>query len=1242
MSLLKKAVVSISALALAAPILANGTAGIAAAAISGSGNANVKTEQVAKQNSSLKTPLRNTDNIFNLKLDKQKDGYVLVTNIAASGNNVIQKGEQLVINFSKKNVDLDNSSVINQKGSLPYTVKKDADNGTVTFTFNKAVSDGSYSSTIGIATKNLYTTTPVKASFEGAPIKIANNKITSKWHPQTTLSSSTNSSQTAYTNGNSTNAGSTYSTTGQQATYGTQTATSQTAMTQAATSYDTSSTTYSTSQQAGQTTSAQNGTTSQTTQGSTYAPTFNEAEKAVIGRTTISIAGDATNNTETSANQATTNDDQSSAVADNTSTTSDSQTSDQVATQGSTASTDNAITKDDSQQATSNTDTDSQETQASSSQVAQTQKPTTTTQGATEQTTTPTNNVSTNVAQPVQKQVVTTPTQVQASSSDANVIQTPDGKASDPEATLNEVLKNNDTDPNNADNTGDTTSYQKNSTFEMVRKDIESKAPTATAEEQAELVKVMPWIWSNISNSASQDQVFNYATLLSTGRTAYTTINGVADANSNDILQQQMPSLLKAFGENMADDAFDKAMDIDVLLDSQVYQDYLAGKYTPTNNKLDASDAWDAMKDHITIQKVDDSTDTNGAVKLGTRYYNAKTTLDDYVAQEVAKQNAKRADDLVINKDASENETTDATTDDNATNNSNGSSALFTQIQGDIDNKMTGSSDSDKAEVLGAIPGILNDLSEKTSSSDTTGTIAKYLQGTTDGNNYLITLNTQPITGSSDKYLANLPQVFKAFGDSVKDGDFDQAINNQIMLKSQIYQDYLNGDYTPDSLITKKTVNNNDDLLPAILLAMLAFPLAALAMGVVTILTSPIWVPLAIATWGVVFAITALPIGFIYTVLGALIIPSLIVFPIMLVVSLVTAPLLLIANLIPIVNLITVPISLIVLALTFIPGFIVLTFIPMVVLAGVIALAGLIVPLVMKVGLVIAQVIAGILSLLTGGLLAMLLPITALLGIIIAGAFSLLALIGFPLIAGLIIGGALALVIIGFAILTVVAGGFAGVIGLGLLAGILVVLLGYLAFNFAGILAGIATFLILLVLMPQFLVLNFLLWFIGFGFMALILTDLAIPSLELAVAIGGLMMLFFIPGLLIALSWPFWMGLVLAISIPIVEIAFVIALPFSFIPLFGWIADAIVGVIILIQAIALDIAITLPIVIGVCMMTIGIIGFDIAAAAALVLELLKKKEVAEKLHVNIKPNWSRKIRPVGFWTKSDPLTPVLA
>lgn len=713
MSWLKKAIVGVSVVSLAAPIVANGTVGTAIAATSGN---SAKTEKVAKPNSSYKVPLRDANSLFNLQLDKQKDGgYVLVTNIVASGNNVIQKGEQLVVNLSKQNVDLVNSHVINQDGSLPYTVKKDVDKGTVTFTFNKDVDSGNYQTAVGLATKNIYSTTSVKANFEGSPIKIQNNKITSKWQPQTATSSTSSTNSTS-------------STVAQQ---GTNSYTSQSAVTQAAstTSSSTASTTYTTtsttaSQQAGTTT-----TQTQADENSTYAPTFDEAEDAVMSRTNISVAGDASNSTETSANKATT-DNGSSAVEANNALPDQASTSTSSAAQ---ATTDNDST--DAQAEKADSDTQASPATTGNTSQATSEKAATTNSDESATATKAGQSAATTVEQPASV--------VQADSTSTNVIQTPNGKASDPEVTLNQVLENTDTDPNNADNTGDDTqSYQQNSTFEGIRKDIENKVPTASAEEQAEIVKTMPWIWSYISNSADQNQVFNFATLLTTGRTAYTTINGVADANSSNILQQQMPSLLKAFGQNMKADAFDKAMDIDVLLESQVYQDYLDGKYTASSDKLNASDAWSAMNDHITVQKVDDSTDTTGATKLENRYYNAKATLDGLVAAQVAKKQAEQADQLVVNKDESENQADDQTpAATNEASNSTGSK-LFTQMKNDIDYKMSGSSEQDRAAVLGALPGILNDVSSKTASSDTTGIVAKYLQPTADGNSYLITLDT--------------------------------------------------------------------------------------------------------------------------------------------------------------------------------------------------------------------------------------------------------------------------------------------------------------------------------------------------------------------------------------------------------------------------------------------------------------------------------------------------------------------
>lgn len=81
------------------------------------------------------------------------------------------------------------------------------------------------------------------------------------------------------------------------------------------------------------------------------------------------------------------------------------------------------------------------------------------------------------------------------------------------------------------------------------------------------------------------------------------------------------------------------------------------------------------------------------------------------------------------------------------------------------------------------------------------------------------------------------------------------------------------------------------------------------------------------------------------------------------------------------------------------------------------------------------------------------------------------------------------------------------------------------------------------------------------------------------------------------------------------------------------------GIAILIQAGLLIASIVVPIMIGLAMMTTGIIGFDIAAAAAAVLALLKYKLIEKNLYVDIDDRLDNfKIRPTGFWTKDDPLS----
>lgn len=562
MSLVKKAIVYLSVAALAAPIVASGGVGVVNAAVTG--GAHEQATKTTKPNLRLKVPFRDANDIFNLHIDKQKGGYVLVTNIATSDNNVIQKGEQLVLHFDPKNIDLTDSAVVNQDGKLPYTVQKDVDHSTVTLTFDQDVDSGDFETAIGLATKNIYTTSSVKADFEGANVKIANNQIISKWHQgqtqQATTSSPTYQKQSNLASGENQ----------QQTTTRTVTRSTKTVST------TTTSRTYQTS--------TQKQTQSQTRQ--SYTPTYGEAEKAIMGRTNISISGTGSQaNTQTSANLTNDQPNISANKQQKTLATTNSTPSKKVYS-GFTNST--VETKPQKSAVQSSTDS----TQAATTADA--------TNGAADQSNQPQTNAGQTQAssQAQTNATVEMTVPIYANSSSVVDVQTPNGTPSDPKKTLDQTLQEQQNNPQKSDQT-----YHDNATFEDTKKDIVNKIPSATADEQAQVVKTMPWIWNYIANTGNQNKIFRFNTLLSTGRVAQTNVNAIADSNSDNILQQNMPKLLKAFGENLSANAFDKPMDIDFLLDSQLYQDYLAGKYVPANQTMNANDAWKAMNGRISVQK---------------------------------------------------------------------------------------------------------------------------------------------------------------------------------------------------------------------------------------------------------------------------------------------------------------------------------------------------------------------------------------------------------------------------------------------------------------------------------------------------------------------------------------------------------------------------------------------------------------------------------------------------------------
>lgn len=1230
MSLFKRAFVCVSVALLAAPIVASGTVGAVSAATTDN---HIRTTEPAKPNSNLKTPLRDANSIFNLRLKKQNGGYAFVCSIVASGNNVIQKGEKLVVSFDRQNVDLKHSTVINQKGDVPYTATKDTNNDTLTLSFNRNVDYGNYQIAMGIATKNVYTTTKVTAKFAGSPVKIAHDQLTSKWHqPQMTKSTTTTQQTARYSKTQSYSPASQTSQTATTQTTSTQTqaATQPTYQQSSNRAYSTTTrqtTGYKTVTQA-RTQQQQQQQQQQSSSQNNYTPTFDEARQAVMSRTTVGISGTPTTNgsgqTPTDSTAGATEKNLTGANGtDSTSTSSTDSTTKSASTGQASPQASSAQAAPTSRRQVQVAGTDNQQTSSQTNQES----------GATETASTPTTPATPTThteSSQVQPQAALEQ-QVQAGAAVSNVIQTPDGRASDPHETLKQALADQNQAGQNQNK-----AYQSNQSFESIRTDVANKVPNADAEEQAEVVKTLPWIWSYISNAPTQAQTFSFETRLSTGRIANTFVNGAANTNSDNILQQNMPKLLKVFGANISANAFDRAMDIDNLLKSQVYQDYLQGKDASSSEKLNSNDAWKAINGRLNVTKVDASTNVAGATELPKTFYNPKTTVDQMASASLAAHNAGQSGNVEPIAQAANSRAAGQSTNDSGNKDS---ANLFYKIQSDLYKKMGNASSDDKAQMLGAIPDILHQVSNGTSSSDKTGRIFKFLKSAMDGSEFLFTVDTRPVVGSTDKYLSNLPQIFKSFGDSMRKGDFDKAINMQLMKKSQVYQDYLDKKYVPDAL-KRKVVQKNDktDLLAAIILAIIAVPVLAILMPIIAIVTAPIWIPIALVVFTVVFAVTALPI--LLLTLGILASPF--ILPIAAIFTIAAALIGLVVNLIPIVNLITIPITFLAVVagaiVTVLSVIGILLWLPAIIVTGIVVILAIAVPIVMFVALIALQIFAGIVALAIG-LLPILVPILALIGIVIACIFAGIGLLLFTLSPLLFFALPLILFVIVAAILVVAlmaiffiftAGSVSTILGI-----LLIVLILYPIFNIIALVGAVLLFLLLVAVMPMFLVLRFLLFFIGFGFMALIFTDLAIPVLGIAIIVGLAMMTLFIPGLLIALSWPFWMSLVLLITVPII-IPLVLL---GFIPFVGWIMGPVAGIAILIQAGLLIASIVVPIMIGLAMMTTGIIGFDIAAAAAAVLALLKDKLIEKNLYVDIDDRLDNfKIRPTGFWTKDDPLS----
>lgn len=712
----------------------------------------------------LKTATRDPNKIVSLSVTHKQGVPILRMNISASSNDVIKKGDQLDIKFNSKNVDTKQiKELAAQDDNSLYSISKKGSDLVVNF--KKDASTGNYQEVFGIATKNIKADTKASATFAGKNIKIDNNNINSTYKAPQKQAPSNQTQKTANSNSGSNQASTQSASENGQAE---------------------SSNGQATQTQANQ--STQNNSQQQSNQNEQkVTPSFSQAEAAVNTRTTIQVSGTATSD-PTAQDNATT----SSATTTTTQTTPAATST--TAAQTTTTTTASTPVAQTTTQTPATTQTESNVVTGAATQ-SETSAPAATTTTSTvatapSQTTTYENNTAANTTAATTESATQTTFQPQEVTTSANTSSTQasqDGYVEianqgyvSPKTTLDNYLteSNSDQDATSTATTSDT--YEDNSQYEAIYNHVADKAQGATTEEVGEITKNLPTMWNyiyqNDDENDTEGQVWKFHTILSSGRDMFVTIDGRAQADSSDVLQQQMPSLLRSMGQSIEPGALNQAVDIDALKNSQIYQDYLDGTYTgpTTNNTANTSDAIAAVEDHTTISL--DKPNNGAAITQLPDVAN----VDPNALLSAAKQSASN----------SSSETTTSTT--TAQNSSDADSqAVYNTIKQDTYNKMTPwASDNEKAEMLKSVPTIWNDISTKTDKNDTTGQIFNYALNGTDGRTIYYTVDGRIIPNGT-KYEKQLPSILNSLGKNMTKGEFDSIVNNDILKNSKEYQDYV-------------------------------------------------------------------------------------------------------------------------------------------------------------------------------------------------------------------------------------------------------------------------------------------------------------------------------------------------------------------------------------------------------------------------------------------------------------------
>ncbi|WP_054659060.1 hypothetical protein [Secundilactobacillus kimchicus] len=114
--------------------------------------------------------------------------------------------------------------------------------------------------------------------------------------------------------------------------------------------------------------------------------------------------------------------------------------------------------------------------------------------------------------------------------------------------------------------------------FNNIQTQINDKTSSwATATEQGEIVKTLPWILHDIADKlpdspTGNGQMWYYEIPLTTGKYARITIDGRSNTADASSLEAQMPALLKSLGKASTPGMFDEAVDMSTLQNSSLYK----------------------------------------------------------------------------------------------------------------------------------------------------------------------------------------------------------------------------------------------------------------------------------------------------------------------------------------------------------------------------------------------------------------------------------------------------------------------------------------------------------------------------------------------------------------------------------------------------------------------------------------------------------------------------------------------